>query len=172
MRKRRILSLLLAVAVMATMLIAIPLTASAEGGDTVYTWDFTSSEFFSERVDQNTPNIKSDQNEETAILSNPGSRLSTNPSNIPPLNAKLDDKVNNALKFDVPDGSTATLYIQVGSGSKSKEFKLYKDGNIESPVLDQTQTSSIFLRLNWIAGRLTILIQPHKVFFWEKSFLL
>ncbi len=142
MRKRRILSLLLAVAVMATMLIAIPLTASAEGGDTVYTWDFTSSEFFSERVDQNTPNIKSDQNEETAILSNPGSRLSTNPSNIPPLNAKLDDKVNNALKFDVPDGSTATLYIQVGSGSKSKEFKLYKDGNIESPVLDQTIADS------------------------------
>ncbi len=36
MRKRRILSLLLAVAVMATMLVAVPLTASAATGDTGY----------------------------------------------------------------------------------------------------------------------------------------
>ena len=146
MRKRRILSLLLAVAVTATMLIAVPLTASAESGDTVYTWDFTSSEFFENNISKETPNIKSDQEEETAILSNPGSRLNKNTSNIPPLNAKLEDGgsegCNNALKFDVPDGSTATLYIQVGSGSKSREFKLYKDGNIESPVLDQTIADS------------------------------
>ena len=42
MRKRRILSLLLAVAVTATMLIAVPLTASANYSDTdnLITWDF------------------------------------------------------------------------------------------------------------------------------------
>ncbi len=42
MRKRRILSLLLAVAVMATMLVAVPLTASANYSDTgsLITWDF------------------------------------------------------------------------------------------------------------------------------------
>ena len=42
MRKRRILSLLLAVAVMATMLVAVPLTASAEDmQERTITWDFS-----------------------------------------------------------------------------------------------------------------------------------
>ncbi|MBQ2662756.1 MAG: hypothetical protein IJG16_01240, partial [Clostridia bacterium] len=48
----------------------------AEAKTTTYTWDFTDSSYFTSAYNAGSV-IKSDKNEEVAILQNPGAKLST-----------------------------------------------------------------------------------------------
>ena len=118
MRKRRILSLLLAVAVTATMLIAVPLTASAEG-DTTYIWDFTSKDIFGDNtsIGKSTSIKSTDLSANADILSNPGAKINFD-DKVWAI-AKIDGRAKNALAFNIPEAASATLTIELGASSST-----------------------------------------------------
>ncbi len=104
-----------------------PPAYSKPGGTTTYTWDFTDINWFKNAYSAGS-DIISDQLEKKAILTNPGSKINNGANNWPaegcdtkPL-AKLEDKKVNALQFDIPEGLSAKLTIQIGSTSSGKSW--------------------------------------------------
>lgn len=128
MKTKKILSFLAAAAISASAFAGLAATASA--ADTItYTWDFTDSTFFSSAITAGST-IISDQNEKTAIMTNPGAKFSCNTTSVTDANGtavqvvKAEATASNAMQLDVPDGSTAHLTIQLTSGSTGKVLKL------------------------------------------------
>ncbi len=126
MRKRRILSLLLAVAVTVTMLVAVPLTASA--ADTINYTIQKSHEYAAAKNADDTENVFANDDNITILFNNCAGKTDADSHITNFRTAKIDNKTSgkqNLFAFAASSDSTTGIYIKAKkSGTLSVSFKL------------------------------------------------
>ena len=147
MKKNRLLSFVTAVAVSATTLFSLIPEAAAE--TVTYKWDFTSTTYFTAVYDAGS-SIKSNLKEKDAILKNPGATLSIADGKVTRDGssvrvAKTESQSATAVSLSVPQAESATLSIELCTGSTGKAVHIKADG-AASPVLTASDYSKNVLK--------------------------
>ena len=116
----------------------------AEAKTTTYTWDFTDSSYFTSAYNAGSV-IKSDKNEEVAILQNPGAKLSTQNNKLAgyAVVAKAEATATNAITITVPEGTSATISMQLTAGSSGQPSVL-RDSSGAAVLTSEGYTKNTF----------------------------
>ncbi|MBQ9599058.1 MAG: S-layer homology domain-containing protein [Clostridia bacterium] len=116
----------------------------AEAKTTTYTWDFTDANYFAAAFNAGST-IISDRNEETAIMQNPGAKLSTQNNKLAgyAVVAKAEATATNAITITVPEGTSATISMQLTAGS-SDQPSVLRDSSGAAVLTSEGYTKNTF----------------------------
>ncbi|MBQ3471517.1 MAG: hypothetical protein IJH17_04010, partial [Clostridia bacterium] len=142
MKNNKFTAFVTAVTLVISLFAGFPIVAEAK--TTTYTWDFTDANYFAAAFNAGST-IISYRNEETAIMQNPGAKLSTQNNKLAgyAVVAKAEATATNAITITVPEGTSATISMQLTAGSSGQPSVL-RDSSGAAVLTSEGYTKNTF----------------------------
>ncbi|MBR0470279.1 MAG: hypothetical protein IJJ55_03570, partial [Clostridia bacterium] len=142
MKNNKFTAFVTAVTLVISLFAGFPIVAEAK--TTTYTWDFTDANYFAAAFNAGST-IISDRNEETAIMQNPGAKLSTQNNKLAgyAVVAKAEATATNAITITVPEGNSASISMQLTAGS-SDQPSVLRDSSGAAVLTSEGYTKNTF----------------------------